>query len=285
MAIKKTPKNNQQPVENANEVVKKKRGRPRKDLSDPFLKTKKIKEQRKQALIESRIAANKAEKSDIHGNSLYSLEMAEKARGFLLLSTGATDRQLSEFLGINDRTLYRWANEHAEFKSAITEGRIGADIAIASSLFRRANGYTSAPEIKEEISDDGEGNEIKKITTTIKEIPPDVTAQKHWLSLRQPKIWRTPNISGIMERFQSGELSAQDAAIEIESMGVALPDVLKMTLAKEMGVETAEYKPVNYELLDRLYEEGAAAMAIREAALVGRGVMIEKEINEAKNGK
>lgn len=279
MAIKKTPKNNQQPVENTNEVVKKKRGRPRKDLSDPFLKTKKIKEQRKQALIESRIAANKAEKSDIHGNSLYSLEMAEKARGFLLLSTGATDRQLSEFLGINDRTLYRWANEHAEFKSAITEGRIGADIAIASSLFRRANGYTSAPEIKEEIS-----NEIKKITTTIKEIPPDVTAQKHWLSLRQPKIWRTPNISGIMERFQSGELSAQDAAIEIESMGVSLPDVLKMTLAKEMGIETQEYKPIPIEAIEAAYEKGMAAMRAREVGLAGRGERIEREINEAKNG-
>ena len=285
MAIKKTPKKNSQVAENTGEVVKKKRGRPRKELPDPSEKIKKIKEQQKQALIEARKVEKIAKNSDIHGNSIYSHDFPEKARNFCLLTNG-TDEQLADFLGVTAKSVREWKIRHPLFGAAITEGKIGADMAVAGSLLSRAKGYTPPPEIKKELTIDAEGNETTKVTETIKEIPPDVTAQKHWLSLRQPKIWRTPNISGIMERFQSGELSAQDAAIEIESMGVALPDVLKMTLAKEMGLEAAaEYKPIPIDALEAAYLKGMAELEARTASLAGRGLVIEQEVNDAKNGK
>jgi hypothetical protein len=284
MAIKKTPKKNSQPVENSGEVVKKKRGRPPKIKTEDYVKNRKNKSDRKQRVVIVRKPVEIEENTKTHGAVKFLPEMTQKARDFLILTNG-TDEQLADYLGVSDRTIYRWKAENLEFKAAIEEGKIGADIAVASSLLKRAKGYTPQPEIKEEIGTDAEGNEIKKITTTIKEMPPDVGAQKHWLSLRQPKIWRTPSISGIMKRFQSGELSAQDAAIEIESMGVALPDVLKMTLAKEMGLETAaEYKPIPVDVLEAAYLKGMAELEARTAGLAGRGLVIEREINEAKNG-
>ena len=95
-------------------------------------------------------------------------------------------------------------------------------------------------------------------------------------------VIQEPDIAEIMTRLKSGDVTARDAAFDIESSGCPLPEIVKMTLVKEMGIETPEYKPVDTEKLERLYEEGSAEMASREAALVGRGVMIEQQINEAK---
>ena len=284
MAIKKTPKNNSQPVENAGEVVNKKRGRPRKELIADSGENRKNKTQRKQRVVIIRKAPEIQEKSNVHGNTKYSPEMVKTARDFLMLTNG-TEEQLADFLGVDERTVYSWKTKYPDFKSAIEEGKIGADILVSNALFNSAIGYTSEPEIKTEVTKSAEGK-VEKITEIVAPVQPNVSAQLKWLSFRQPKIWRTPNISGIMERFQSGELSAQDAAIEIESMGVALPDVLKMTLAKEMGVETAaEYKPIPIDALEAAYLKGMAELEARTASLAGRGLVIEREVNEAKNGK
>ncbi len=98
----------------------------------------------------------------------------------------------------------------------------------------------------------------------------------------KPKVMNDADLEPIILRLKSGELTATDCALEISAMGAALPKIVELLALRELGIETAEYRPVNYEKLERLYEEGSAEMAVKEAALVGRGAMLEQQINAAK---
>lgn len=73
----------------------------------------------------------------------YSTEYAERARQYCLL--GATDERLAEFFDVNIDTIHTWKKAHIEFSDAIKEGREGADIQVAASLYGRAlSGDTTA---------------------------------------------------------------------------------------------------------------------------------------------
>lgn len=98
----------------------------------------------------------------------------------------------------------------------------------------------------------------------------------------KPKVMNDLDLAPIIARLQSGELTPTDAALEIAAMGAALPKIVELLALRELGIETPEYRVVDIEKLERLYEEGAEEVALKEAALVGRGVMLEQEINAAK---
>lgn len=94
-------------------------------------------------------------------------------------------------------------------------------------------------------------------------------------------VIQEPDITEIMGKLKSGEISARDAAFEIEASGSPLPEIVKMTLVKEMGVETTECRPIDVEALERLHKMAADNLAL-ELELEGRGEQIEREINEEK---
>lgn len=98
----------------------------------------------------------------------------------------------------------------------------------------------------------------------------------------KPKVMNDADLEPIILRLKSGELTATDCALEIAGAGAALPKIVEMLAMKELGIESVEYRPVNYEKLELLYQIGSAEMDIREAALVGRGVILEQQINAAK---
>jgi hypothetical protein len=96
-------------------------------------------------------------------------------------------------------------------------------------------------------------------------------------------VIQEPDIADIMNKLKSSEISARDAAFEIEASGSPLPEIVKMTLAKELGLEPiCDYRTADYEKLDRLYAEAKEKSDRDQAALVGRGEQIEREINELK---
>ena len=101
----------------------------------------------------------------------------------------------------------------------------------------------------------------------------------------KPKVMNDLDLAPIIARLQSGELTPTDAALEIAAMGAALPKIVELLTLRELGIETAEYRPVNYEKLEILYQIGSEEMAVKEAALVGRGLKIEQEINAARAAK
>jgi len=115
--------------------------------------------------------------------SEYKPEYVETARKLCLL--GATSKQIAEFIGVCEQTLYNWMHKNPEFMEAIKTGKMQADIAVASSLYHRAIGY-SHPETKIATVD----GKITDAQEFEKHYAPDTTAAIFWLKNRQPELWR-----------------------------------------------------------------------------------------------
>jgi hypothetical protein len=127
-------------------------------------------------------AAPKPEKRGRGRPSPYSdaqLEVARKAAAL-----GATDVQIADILTIDVATLYRWKNQHDEFREALRASKEVIDGAVEQSLFRRAMGY-SHPAVKIMVVD---GAVVREEYT--EHYPPDTTACIFWLKNRKPQEWR-----------------------------------------------------------------------------------------------
>lgn len=108
--------------------------------------------------------------------------------GLILLEAwardGLIDEQIAENIGINPATLYEWKKRYPKISEALKKGKKVVDIQVENALLKRAIGY-SYKEIKTEETADGD-----RVTTTIKEVVPDTTAQIFWLKNRRPERWR-----------------------------------------------------------------------------------------------
>ncbi len=98
---------------------------------------------------------------------------------------GATDDDLAEIFGVNERTINRWKKENPEFCQSLKKGKNYFDNKVEMALAERAIGY-SHPE--EKIFN--HSGKILRVET-IKHLPPDVTACIYWLNNRKPKEWAT----------------------------------------------------------------------------------------------
>ena len=72
---------------------------------------------------------------------------------------GLTDEEISNNMGINVSTLYRWKKSNKEICEALKKGKGVADCEVVNALFRNA-------------------------------IAGDTTAQIFWLKNRMPELWR-----------------------------------------------------------------------------------------------
>ena len=97
---------------------------------------------------------------------------------------GLTDEQIATNAGIATATLYEWKKWYPEVSEALKRGKEVVDIQVENALLKRALGYTYT-ETKKESTAEG-----VRITTTIKEVVPDTTAQIFWLKNRRPDRWR-----------------------------------------------------------------------------------------------
>ncbi len=107
-----------------------------------------------------------------------------------LCRLGATDKQIADFFNVSETTITTWKGKYANFLLSLKEGKEISDMEVADSLFKRATGY-SYNEVKKEVTEDDNGDEkYKKTTTTVKEVIPDTGAAMAWLKNRRPKEWR-----------------------------------------------------------------------------------------------
>ena len=97
---------------------------------------------------------------------------------------GATDEEIADTLGGCARTIYRWKIQHPEFSQALRVGKELCDERVERSLYNRAVGYTYDA-VKVNVS---EGCAI--ITPYKEHCPPDVAAQKLWLTNRRAEQWK-----------------------------------------------------------------------------------------------
>ncbi|NOV28022.1 helix-turn-helix domain-containing protein [Cupriavidus necator] len=114
--------------------------------------------------------------------TLYQEQYAEQAYKLCLL--GATDKELADFFGVVEKTIYNWKDAQPEFLQSITRGKMMADAQVAESLFKRALGY-SHPAVKIMTVN---GAVVHEDYT--EHYPPDTPAASLWLRNRQPEKWR-----------------------------------------------------------------------------------------------
>lgn len=106
---------------------------------------------------------------------------------------GLTDEQIAAKIGIHVSTLYDWKDKYPEISEALKKGKDVVDFEVENALLKRALGYTYE-EIKTKETDNG-----VEVTTTIKEVVPDVTAQIYWLKNRRPDKWRDKPVDEIAD--------------------------------------------------------------------------------------
>ena len=93
-------------------------------------------------------------------------EVIEQAKNYCLL--GATDRDLINFFGIAEQTLYNWKQASPEFLEATKVGKAAANERVGHALYSKAVGY------------DKDGRHY----------PADTTSMIFWLKNRDPDNWK-----------------------------------------------------------------------------------------------
>ena len=116
--------------------------------------------------------------------SLYRPEYAEQAHKLCLL--GATDKELADFFGVDEKTIERWRVAHEEFCLSITQGKVAADANMAQRLYMRGMGY-SHDAVKIFMP---AGADEPVYAPYTEHYPPDTQAASLWLRNRQPAKWR-----------------------------------------------------------------------------------------------
>lgn len=105
-------------------------------------------------------------------------------------TSGLTDKEVAEHLGVAVRTVHRWKKTHPEFQKALIETKATLDSRVELSLYRRAIGYTyTEVEVTLEPGLDGTPEEVRRIERT-KEALPDLNAIRLWLINRDAANWR-----------------------------------------------------------------------------------------------
>ena len=125
--------------------------------------------------------------------------------GEKLAGLGHTMEEIASFWGVSKRSLERWSHKYPEFCRALKDGRIRADVAVETSLYKRAMGYSyTETTYKEVVPRDGPlaGEKIRyKEKEVVKMMPPDVTAGIFFLKNRRPDMWRDMRDLGIFDEL------------------------------------------------------------------------------------
>jgi len=115
--------------------------------------------------------------------SKFKPEFVEQARK--LANLGATDREIADFLEVDERTINRWKSDYPEFCQSLKVGKEAADDRVEQALYRRALGY-SHDAIKIAVNAQGEVTQVP----FVEHHAPDTTAAIFWLKNRKPGEWR-----------------------------------------------------------------------------------------------
>jgi len=112
----------------------------------------------------------------------YRPEYDEQA--FRLCLLGATDKMLADAFDVSEQTINAWKQAQPSFLESLTRGKVKADADVASSLYRRALGYShDAVKIFNQ-------NGAEMVVPYTEHYPPDTTAAIFWLKNRQSGKWR-----------------------------------------------------------------------------------------------
>lgn len=120
---------------------------------------------------------------------------------------GMTNKEISDALGINQTTFYKWKKEQPDFVAALEKGKGVADIRVENSAYRAAIGYYTE---EDQVTNSG------KVVRVRKWHPPNPTLAIFWLKNRMPKKWR--------DKIDLGHEGKVDHEIEVSWGGPMIDD-------------------------------------------------------------
>lgn len=122
---------------------------------------------------------------------------------------GLTDKEIAQNMCIAESTLYDWKNKYSEISESLKKGKEIVDREVENALLKRALGYEYT-----ETKTKSEGGVVTEVTTTVKQVVPDVTAQIFWLKNRKPAAWRDKPDPDAVEEYEDNFMDALNASAE-----------------------------------------------------------------------
>lgn len=150
---------------------------------------------------------------------IYNEHTPELARRLALV--GLTDEEMAKVFEVEVRTIYRWDNEHPEFRQARSRAGAFADGAVASRLYHRAVGY-SQESVKIFMP---AGAEEPVYAPYTEHFPPDTQAATWWLKNRQKDKWKDKSEVDWTGRMEIGPVPYDPESLTTEQREV-MRDVL-----------------------------------------------------------
>ncbi|MBL8013099.1 MAG: helix-turn-helix domain-containing protein [Candidatus Omnitrophica bacterium] len=107
-----------------------------------------------------------------------------------LVLKGFTDKEIADFLEINQDTFHEWKKKHSGFSESLKDWKDEADHVVERSLYERAKGYRTTYRKNFVVSDGKEaGSHLEQAEEEVV-FPPDSTSCIFWLKNRKQKQWR-----------------------------------------------------------------------------------------------
>lgn len=100
-------------------------------------------------------------------------------------NSGLTDEDIAAEFGVTVRTIHNWKKEHPAFHKALIETKALLDSRVELSLYKVATGYSYT-----EVEVTLEGGQVVRRVERVKEVPPNVSAIRLWLTNRDAANWR-----------------------------------------------------------------------------------------------
>lgn len=151
----------------------------------------------------------------------------ETEEGLLLLRSfardGLTDEEIVKHVGIGTATLSRWKRERPLIRAALSKGKDVYDNEVVESLHKRTKGYKVTVKkhfkLKKVEYDPESGKKVRETEELVAAddevfIPPDTTAQLHWLYNRRPDDWKPRRIDAGTAPGEAEEPKLMDALTE-----------------------------------------------------------------------
>lgn len=104
---------------------------------------------------------------------------------------GASRRSLIIQIGITQEKFYSWCKKSPEFSAAVNRYMDLVTSRVEDALYKRAVGYETVEKTKELRYDEETGQERMMLTKAVKkEVAPDVSAAKFWLTNVAGEDWK-----------------------------------------------------------------------------------------------